>query len=142
MMSLFYETQTAGPSKEGPAARRKKGLLQKKHGPAALDLPGNPAMKTRGNSGHTAGQNLAALRHKFAEEFGILVIHRLIIEVDAPPRHHAVGSAEVLSTLCVLGLHNLYLISRWSVCRFKNGLYFFFSSRLGVLGLFLFRVLM
>jgi hypothetical protein len=28
------------------------------------------------------------------------------------------------------------------VCRLKNGLYFFFSSRLGVRGLFLFRVVM
>jgi hypothetical protein len=42
----------------------------------------------------------------------------------------------------VLGCMAGYLVSRWSVCRFKNGLYFFFSSRFGVRGLFLLRVLM
>src|SRR6266702_4738580 len=44
--------------------------------------------------------------------------------------------------LAVLGCIDNYFVSRWSVCRFRNGLYFFFSSRLGVRGLFLFRVVM
>src|SRR6266481_5097395 len=35
-----------------------------------------------------------------------------------------------------------YLTSRCNVCRRKDGLYFFFSSRFGVRGLFLFRVVM
>jgi len=35
-----------------------------------------------------------------------------------------------------------YLVSRCSVCRFMKGLYFFFSSRFGVRGLFLLRVVM
>src|SRR5438128_2814483 len=42
--------------------------------------------------------------------------------------------------LAVLGPIENYFVSRCKVCRFKNGLYFFFSSRLGVRGLFLFRV--
>ncbi len=33
-----------------------------------------------------------------------------------------------------------YLVSRWSVWRLRLGLYFFFSKRVGVFGLFLFRV--
>src|SRR5262249_7895680 len=35
-----------------------------------------------------------------------------------------------------------YFVSRCNVCRPKKGLYFFFSSRFGVRGLFLFRVVM
>src|SRR5215470_11866085 len=44
--------------------------------------------------------------------------------------------------LAVFGCIPNYLVSRWSVCRRRNGLYFFFSSRFGVRGLFLFRVVM
>src|SRR5947208_312340 len=39
--------------------------------------------------------------------------------------------------LAVLGPIESYFVSRCKVCRFKNGLYFFFSSRFGVRGLFL-----
>src|SRR5947208_17177750 len=44
--------------------------------------------------------------------------------------------------LAVLGCIVNYFVSRWSVCRRRKGLNFFFSSRLGVRGLFLFRVVM
>src|ERR1700751_2135571 len=44
--------------------------------------------------------------------------------------------------LGVLGCIDDYLVSRCKVCRRKNGLYFFFSSRFGVRGLFLLRVVM
>src|SRR5437764_535107 len=44
--------------------------------------------------------------------------------------------------LGVLGCIGYYFVSRCKVWRRKNGLYFFFSSRFGVRGLFLFRVVM
>src|SRR5207248_11574356 len=44
--------------------------------------------------------------------------------------------------LGVLGCIGCYFVSRCKVWRRKNGLNFFFSSRFGVRGLFLFRVVM
>src|SRR5438128_12240202 len=46
------------------------------------------------------------------------------------------GALEFLAAL------SRYFVSRCNVCRPKKGLYFFFSSRFGVRGLFLFRVVM
>ncbi len=77
----------------------------------------------------------------FFQEIGIFVIDRFQGDVDPAARHGAIGAAERRTAFGSFGLH--LKLSRLAVERVplrKNGLYFFFSRRLGVRGLFLFRV--
>ena len=105
-----------------------------------LDFPGDLAMELGREAGDAAGQDFARFGHESLEDFGVLVIDGFQGDVDTTAGHRAVGTAEVGTALRSLRLHKRYLVSRWSVWRFKKGLYFFFSKRVGVLGLFLFRV--
>ena len=115
-------------------------LLHQQHGAAALDFACDFAMQMRRHSGDAAGKDFAALRHKFFQEIGIFVINSLNGDVDSPARHGAICPAK--GGTAFGGFRTYHLVSRCKVCRLKNGLYFFFSSRLGVRGLFLFRVVM
>ena len=115
-------------------------LFHQQHGAAALDFARDLAMHVRRHSGDAAGKNFAALGDEFLQEIGIFVIDRLGRDVDSAARHGAIGAAK--SGTAFGGFRTYHLVSRCRVCRLKNGLYFFFSSRLGVRGLFLFRVVM
>jgi hypothetical protein len=97
-------------------------------------------MQMRGHAGDTAWKNFAALRDEFFQEIGILVIDSLNGNVDSPARHGAIGAPK--GGTAFGGFRPHHLVSRCNVCRLKNGLYFFFSRRFGVRGLFLFRVVM
>jgi hypothetical protein len=107
---------------------------------AALDLTRDPAMQMRGHAGDAAGKDLAALRDEFFQEIGVFVIDSLNGNVDSPARHGAIGAAKGGTAFSSFRTH--HFVSRCNVCRLRNGLYFFFSSRFGVRGLFLFRVVM
>src|SRR5438445_1522392 len=95
-------------------------------------------MQMRGHAGDAARKNLAALGDEFFQEIRIFIIDSLNGNVDSPTRHGAIRAAKSGTAFGCFRTH--HLVSRCNVCRFKNGLYFFFSSRLGVRGLFLFRV--
>ena len=121
-------------------AQSQNGLLHQQHRAAALDLACDFAMQMRWHTGDAAWKNFAALCDEFLQEIGIFVIDSLNGNVDSPARHGAIGPAEGGTALG--SFRSYHLVSRCNVWRLKNGLYFFFSSRLGVRGLFLFRVVM
>jgi hypothetical protein len=114
--------------------------LHQQNGPAPLDLARDFAMQVRGHAGNAAWKNFAAFRNEFFEEIGIFIIDSLNGNVDSPARHGPIRPAECRTAFCGFRAH--HFVSRCRVCRLRNGLYFFFSSRLGVRGLFLFRVVM
>jgi len=97
-------------------------------------------MQMRGHAGNAARKNLTALGDEFFQEIGIFIIDSLNGNVDSPTGHGAIRAAK--SGTAFGCFRTYHLVSRCNVCRLKNGLYFFFSSRLGVRGLFLFRVVM
>jgi hypothetical protein len=97
-------------------------------------------MQMRWHTSDTAWKNFAALCDEFLQEIWVFVIDSLKGNVDSPARHGAIGPAEGRTAFG--SFRTYHLVSRCKVCRLKNGLYFFFSSRLGVRGLFLFRVVM
>jgi hypothetical protein len=97
-------------------------------------------MQVRRHAGDPAWKNFAALCDEFFQEIGIFVIDCLNGNVDSPTWHGAIGPAKGGTALG--SFRSYHLVSRCNVCRLKKGLYFFFSSRLGVRGLFLFRVVM
>src|SRR5437879_4424427 len=95
-------------------------------------------MQMRRHASDAAWKNFAALCDKFFQEIGIFVIDSLNGNVDSPARHGAISPAKGRTAFGSFGTY--HLVSRCNVCRLKNGLYFFFSRRLGVRGLFLLRV--
>jgi hypothetical protein len=97
-------------------------------------------MQVRGHAGDTARKNFATLRHEFFQEIGIFVIDSLNGNVDSSTWHGAIRPAKGRTSFGGFWAH--HFVSRCNVCRLKNGLNFFFSRRLGVRGLFLFRVVM
>ena len=117
-------------------------LLHQQHGPAALDFARDLTMKMRRHAGDAARKNLATLGDKFLQEIRVLVIDRLHGDIDSTPRHGTISAAKCRTAFWSFRLHTVYLVSRCSVRFRKNGLYFFFSKRFGVLGLFLLRVVM
>jgi hypothetical protein len=97
-------------------------------------------MQMRGHAGDTAWENFATLCDEFFQEIGIFVIDSLNGNIDSPARHGAIRPTK--GGTAFGGFRAYHFVSRCNVCRLKNGLYFFFSRRLGVRGLFLFRVVM
>jgi len=97
-------------------------------------------MQVSRHASDAAWKNFAALCDEFFQEIGIFVIDSLYGNVDSQARHGAIGPAK--GGTAFRSFRSYHLVSRCNVCRLKNGLYFFFSSRLGVRGLFLFRVVM
>jgi hypothetical protein len=97
-------------------------------------------MKVRGHAGDAARKNFAAFCDEFFQEIGIFVIDSLNGDIDSPTRHGAIRPAKGGAAFGGFGAY--HFVSRCNVCRLKKGLYFFFSSRFGVRGLFLFRVVM
>jgi hypothetical protein len=95
-------------------------------------------MQMRGHAGNAARKNFAAFCDKFFKEIGIFVVDGLNGNVDSPARHGTIGAAK--GGTAFGGFRTHHFVSRCNVCRLRNGLYFFFSSRFGVRGLFLFRV--
>jgi len=116
------------------------GLLHQQHRAAALDLACDFAMQMRRHTGDAAWKNFAALCDEFLQEIGIFVIDCLNRNIDSATRHGAIRAAK--GGTAFGSFRTYHLVSRCNVCRLKNGLYFFFSSRLGVRGLFLLRVVM
>ncbi len=114
--------------------------LHQQHRPAALDFARDFAVQMRGHAGDAAWKDFAAFGDEFFKEIGIFVINSLNGNIDPPTRHGAIRPAEGGTAFGCFRTH--HFVSRCSVCRLRNGLYFFFSSRLGVRGLFLFRVVM
>ena len=117
-----------------------RSLLHQEHRAAALDLARDLAMQMRRHAGDPAWKNFAALCDEFFKEIGIFVVDGLDGNVDSTTRHGAIGAAKGGTALGGFRAH--HFVSRCNVCRLRNGLNFFFSSRFGVRGLFLFRVVM
>ena len=59
------------------------------------------------HAGYTAGQDLAAFRHEFAQQIRILVIDRLESDIDPASRHRAVCPAEIRPSFSSFGFHGL-----------------------------------
>ena len=115
--------------------------LHQEDGTATLDFARDLSMHVRWHAGNATRQNLAALRDKFFQKIRVLVINCLHGDIDTAPRHGPIGAAKCGTAFWRFRLHD-YLVSRCKVRRRKNGLYFFFSKRFGVRGLFLLRVVM
>jgi hypothetical protein len=126
--------------RRGYSKPQMRSLLHQQHRAAALNLACDFAMQMRGHAGDAAWKNFAALRDEFFQEIWIFVIDSLNGNVDPPTRHGAIRPAKGGTAFGGFRAH--HFVSRCNVCRLKNGLYFFFSSRLGVRGLFLLRVVM
>src|SRR3954453_14127402 len=116
-------------------------LLHREHRTTALDFGRDLAVHVRRHASDAARQNLAAFGDKFTKQIRVLVIDRFRRDIDATAGHGAVGATKGRAAFGGFWLHG-YLVSRCSVGRFINGLYFLSSSRFGVRGLFLFRVVM
>jgi hypothetical protein len=65
-------------------------LLHQKHGPAALDFPGDLPVQMRRHPGDAARKDFTALGHKFFQEIRVFVIKGFNGDVDSTPRHGAV----------------------------------------------------
>src|ERR1700693_4574246 len=59
------------------------------------------------HAGDAAGQNLAALGHKFVQQVGIFVIERFDVDVDPAAGHGAVGAAKCRTAFGGLWLHQI-----------------------------------
>ena len=97
-------------------------------------------MEPRGHAGDAAGKEFAALGQQAFEKLGILIVDCLRGEVDAAAGHRTVGATKRRATLRSLGLHGRLFDFAVKRLTLQVGLYFFFSSRFGVRGLFLLRV--
>ena len=64
------------------------------------------AVHVRRHPGNTTGQDFAAFGHKLLQQIRILVVDRLRGDVDAAPRHRAVGAAESGAAFGGLRLHD------------------------------------
>ena len=84
---------------------RRGSLFHQEHGAAALDFAGDLAMQMRGHARHAAGEDFAALSHKFFKEIRIFVIDRLDGDVDPAARHGTIGAAESGTAFGGLGSH-------------------------------------
>jgi hypothetical protein len=121
--------------------RRGQSLFHQQDGARPLDLAGNFAMKVSRHPGHTPWKNLAALRNKFFQKVRILIIDCFGRDINPATWHNSICAAKIGSAFGVFRFHGDYFTSRCKVWRRRKGLYFFFSKRPGVFGLFLFRVL-
>ena len=138
----FIYSASAEKTRTENATAARVLLLHQEHGSAPLDFARDLTVQMRRHSGDAARKNLATFRDKLFQEIGILVIDRFEGDIDPTARHRPVGAAKSGTAFGCLGLHDDYFVSRCKVCLLRNGLYFFFSRRFGVWGLFLFRVLM
>jgi hypothetical protein len=116
-------------------------LFHQENGAGPLDLAGNFAMKVSRHTRHTARKDLSALGDKFFQKIGIFIIDCFGCNINPATRHDSIGAAEIGSAFGGFRFHGNYFTSRCKVWRRRKGLYFFFSRRPGVFGLFLFRVL-
>src|SRR4029077_14888362 len=83
-------------------------LLHQQGRAAALDFARYPAVKMGRHTGDAPRENLAALAHEFFQKIGVLVIDRLDGDVDASPRHGAIGSARSRTAYSGLWLHGTW----------------------------------
>src|SRR5215212_1823909 len=94
------------------------------------------------HASHAARKNLSTFGHEPFQQIRIFVVDCFERDIDSTSRHWPVGATKGRTTFGRFRLHGCYFVSRCTVWRRKNGLYFFFSSRFDVRGLFLFRVVM
>jgi hypothetical protein len=116
-------------------------LFHQEDGARPLNLAGDFAMKVSRHPGHTAWKDLAALRDKFFQKIRIFIIDCFSRDIDPATRHNSICAAKIGPAFGVFRFHGDYFTSRCKVWRRRKGLYFLFSKRPGVFGLFLFRVL-
>src|SRR5204863_7298627 len=81
-------------------------LLHQQDGAAALDFARDLAVHVSRHAGHASRQDLSALRHKFLQQIGIFIIDGFRGDIDAAPRHGAVGPAESGTAFGGLWLHD------------------------------------
>ena len=82
-------------------------LLHQQNGTAALDLARDLPVHVRRHSSHAARKDLAAFRHKFLQQIGILVIDCFDRDIDAASRHRAVGAAKSGTAFGGFRLHEI-----------------------------------
>src|SRR6266404_4369501 len=116
-------------------------LFHQEDGARSFDLAGNFAMKVSRHPSHPPWKNLAALRNKFFQKVRILIIDCFGRDINPATWHDSICAAKIGPAYGVFRFHGDYFTSRCKVWRRRKGLYFFFSKRPGVFGLFLFRVL-
>src|SRR5262249_4927163 len=124
-------------------------LLHQQHLPRALDRGVQAALVMGRQAGVLPGQDAALIGDELLEQVDVLIIQRIDREVDLGLGTNDAGLASAAAAVAVatagfvgvgFAWHRVYLISRCSVWRRRNGLYFF-SSTFSVWS-FLLRVVM
>jgi hypothetical protein len=66
-------------------------------------------MQISGHAGDAPRQDLTAFGDKFAEQIGVFIIQCLDCDIDAPPRHGAIGATEIRSAFGGFRFHKTTL---------------------------------
>jgi hypothetical protein len=81
------------------------GLLHQERLAGALDFPSDLPVVMRRHPGEATPQDFAVLGHESAEQIRVFPVDRLEGDIDAPPGHGTIGSAEGGTAFGCLRLH-------------------------------------